>query len=333
MERKPKSDSYRKAVLTAQNIIKSRTGNAIMKQAYKTADKQVEKKARLIEHRKGKELRKLTQEKEQFINEQDEKLKKKDVSKTRSAKDNDAAQQVVVEIRIPSEKDFVAEDENCEDVSAVAKSPRTAKSSLTRQKRNAGRLKDVCNAVEAKNQSNEIFTTQLEEYEFTESGEIVLPVKTIREFNEEAKRGRLPHNEIELRTTNFYEDYDQIASWLSAVEMENLGHFQRTPKSSRRKNKPLQDGVPTNDKNSEQNSCKSGKGKPDVDKGLLKLPQINDKLYSPASSRRMIAKSLKRMESLDDPRFTNLLDSLTPVNGTLKLPKIPRSVESKSRAS
>lgn len=336
MERKPTSDSYRKAVLTAQNIIKSRTGNAIMKQAYKTADKQVEKKARLIDHRKGKELRKLTHEKVQFINEQDGKLKRKDLSKTRSAKHKDPApQQVVVEIRIPSEKDFAAENENCDEIPAEAKSPRTAKSSLTREKCNAGKFKDVCSAAEAKNQSIEIFTTQIEDYEFTENREIVLPVKTIREFNEEAKRGRLPDNEIELRTTNFYQDYDQIASWLSAVERENLGHFQRTPKSSRRKNKtPHDGGAPTNDKeNSGKNACKSAKSKLDDDKGLLKLPQISDKLHSPVSSRRTIAKSLKRMESLDDPRFTNLLDTLTPVNGTLKLPKISRSVESKSRAS
>lgn len=319
MERKPTSDSHRKAVLTAQNIIKSRTGNAIMKQAYKTVDKQAQKKARLIDHRKGKELSKLTHEKTQFINEQDEKLKRKDVSKTRSANHTDAAQPVVVEIRIPRRD----EDGNCGDLPAVAKSPRTAKSPLTREKCITGKVKDVCCVAEAKKQSSEIFTTRIEDYEFTENGEIVLSVKTIREFNEEAKRGRLPDNEIEIRTTNFYQDYDQIASWLSAVERENLGHFQRTPKSSRRKNKALHDeGAKTNEKeNSEKNICKSAKAKLDDDKGFLKLPQISDKRQSPASSRLTIAKSLKRMQSLDDPRFTNLLDTLTPVNGTLKLPE------------
>ena len=109
MERKPKSDSYRRAVQAAQNIIKSRTGNAIIKQAYGAADRQAEKKARLIEHKKGKELRKLAFEKVQFIHEQDEKLKRQEPERTR-AKNSDGIQ-TILEIRIPSEKDF-AEDEN-----------------------------------------------------------------------------------------------------------------------------------------------------------------------------------------------------------------------------
>ncbi|KAJ7390405.1 hypothetical protein OS493_025662 [Desmophyllum pertusum] len=335
MDRRPKSDSYRKAVLTAQNIIKSRTGNAIMKQAYKTADRQAEKKARLIDHRKGKELRKLAHEKVQFINEQDEKLKRKDLSKTRAAKHNDTgAQPVVVEIRIPSEKDFVAVEEHCDEIPEAVRSPRTARSSLMRGKLNAEKRKDVCSAAQTKNQSNEIFTTQIEDYEFTENGEFVLAVKTIRDFNEEAKRGRLPESEIEVRTTNFYQNHDQITSWLNDVERDNLGHFQRTPKSSRRKNKKgAEDGeVPTKDKeNSElKNTCKSAKGKLANDKGFLKLPRITYKPESPVSSR---TKSFKRMDSLEDPRFTKLLNTLTPVKGTLKLPKIPRSAESKSRAS
>lgn len=330
MDRKPKSDSYRKAVLTAQNIIKSRTGNAIIKQAYKTADRQAEKKARLIDHRKGKELRKLAHEKVQFINEQDEKLKRKDLSKTRAAKHNDTgAQPVVVEIRIPSEKDFVAVEEHCDEIPEAVRSPRTARSSLMRGKLNAEKRKDVCSAMQTKNQSNEIFTTQIEDYEFTENGEFVLAVKTIRDFNEEAKRGRLPESEIEVRTTNFYQDHDQITSWLNDVERDNLGHFQRTPRSSRRKNKKAEDGeVPTKDKeNSElKNTYKSAKGKLANDKGFLKLPRITYKPESPVSSR---TKSFKRMESLEDPRFTKLLNTLTPVKGTLKLPKIPRSAESK----
>lgn len=332
MDRKPKSDSYRKAVLTAQNIIKSRTGNAIIKQAYKTADRQAEKKARLIDHRNGKELRKLAHEKVQFINEQDEKLKRKDLSKTRAAKHNDTgAQPVVFEIRIPSEKDFVAE--KGDEIPAAVGSPRTARSSLTRGKLDAEKRNEVCSAMQTKNQSNEIFTTQIEDYEFTENGEFVLAVKTIRDFNEEAKRGRLPESEIEVRTTNFYQDHDQITSWLNDVERDNLGHFQRTPRSSRRKNKKAEDGeVPTKDKeNSElKNTYKSAKGKLANDKGFLKLPRITYKPESPVSSR---TKSFKRMESLEDPRFTKLLNTLTPVKGTLKLPKIPRSAESKSRAS
>ena len=287
-----------------------------MKQAYKTADRQVERKARLIDHRKGKELRKLAHEKTQFINEQDEKLKRKEVSKTRAAKTNEA-RSVVLEIRIPSEKDFAGDDEHCEATLEEAKSPRT-------RAKHAVKCRDVGTAKETKPQSCEIFTTQIEDYEFTDQGEIVLPVKTIREFNEEAKRGRLPDSEIELRTTNFYQDFDQIASWLTAVEKENLGHFQRTPKNSRHRNKNTESG--------DAKLCKSGKGKLEDEGGLLKLPRISNITESPVSSRRTKA-PLKTMESLDDPRFTNLLESLTPVNGTLKLPNIARSIENKSRAS
>lgn len=258
----------------------------------------------------------MAHEKTQFINEQDEKLKRKEVSKTRAAKTNEA-RSVVLEIRIPSEKDFAGDDEHCEATLEEAKSPRT-------KAKHAVKCRDVGSDKETKPQSCEIFTTQIEDYEFTDQGEIVLPVKTIREFNEEAKRGRLPDSEIELRTTNFYQDFDQIASWLTAVEKENLGHFQRTPKNSRHRNKNTESG--------DAKLCKSGKGKLEDEGGLLKLPRIRNITESPVSSRRTKA-PLKTMESLDDPRFTNLLESLTPVNGTLKLPNIARSIENKSRAS
>ena len=326
MERKPKSDSYRRAVQAAQNIIKSRTGNAIIKQAYRAADRQAEKKARLIEHKKGKELRKLALEKVQFIYEQDEKLKRKEPEKTR-AKNSDGIQ-TILEIRIPSEKDF-AEDENCEENLVSRISPRTVRSSPRKEQ-----CRTVGSWKQKESQPGEIFPTQIEEYEleYEENGEIILPARTIREFNEEARRGRLPENEIELRTTNFYQDYadyDQITSWLNAVERQDPGHFQRTPRSGRKKSKKVQDGE-VQAQLKEYTGLNTAKAAED-DKGFLKLPKINSNVESPISCR---TKSFKRVESLDDPRFTNLLDSLTPVkNATLKLPKIPRSAEGKSRAS
>ena len=326
MERKPKSDSYRRAVQAAQNIIKSRTGNAIMKQAYGAADRQVAKKARLIEHKKGKELRKLALEKVQFIHEQDEKLKRKEPLKTR-ARNSDGAQ-TILEVRIPSEKDF-AEDENCEENLVSRRSPRTVRSSPRKEQ-----CRTVGSSKQKENHAGEIFPTQIEEYEleYEENGEIILPVRTIRairEFNEEARRGRLPENEIELRTTNFYQDYYQITGWLNAAERQNPGHFQRTPRSGRKKNKKVQDGgVQAQLKElTELNTAKTVED----DKGFLKLPKMNSNAESSIWCR---TKSFKRVESLDDPRFTNLLNSLTPVkNATLKLPKIPRTAECKSRAS
>ena len=324
MERKPKSDSYRRAVQAAQNIIKSRTGNAIMKQAYGAADRQAEKKARLIEHKKGKELRKLALEKVQFIHEQDEKLKRKEAEKTR-AKNSDGIQ-TILEIRIPSEKDF-AKDENCKENLVSRRSPRTVRSSPRKEQ-----CRTVGSWRQKESQPGEIFPTQIEDYEleYEENGEIILPVRIIREFNEEARRGRLPENEIELRTTNFYQDYDQITSWLNAVDRrQDPGHFQRTPRSGRKKNKKVQDGE-VQAQLKEYTGLNAAKTAED-DKGFLKLPKINSNVESPISCG---TKSFKRVESLDDPRFNNLLDSLTPVkNATLKLPKIPRSAECKSRAS
>ena len=307
----------------AQNIIKSRTGNAIMKQAYGAANRQAEKKARLIEHKKGKELRKLALEKIQFIHEQDEKLKKKEAEKTR-AKNSDGIQ-TILEIRIPSEKDF-AEDENCEENLVSRISPRTVRSSPRKEQ-----CRTVGSWKKKESQPGEIFPTQIEDYEleYEENGEIILPVRIIREFNEKARRGRLPENEIELRTTNFYQDYDQITSWLNAVERQDPGHFQQTPRSGRKKNKKVQDGE-VQAQLKEYTGLNAAKTAED-DKGFLKLPKINSNVKSSISCR---TKSFKRVESLDDPRFTNLLDSLTPVkNATLKLPKIPRSDEGKSRAS
>lgn len=310
----------------AQNIIKSRTGNAIMKQAYGAADRQAEKKARLIEHKKGKELRKLALEKVQFIHEQDEKLKRKEAEKTR-AKNSDGIQ-TILEIRIPSEKDF-AKDENCKENLVSRRSPRTVRSSPRKEQ-----CRTVGSWRQKESQPGEIFPTQIEDYEleYEENGEIILPVRIIREFNEEARRGRLPENEIELRTTNLYQDYadyDQITSWLNAVERQDPGHFQRTPRSGRKKNKKVQDGE-VQAQLKEYTGLNTAKAAED-DKGFLKLPKINSNVESPISCR---TKSFKRVESLDDPRFTNLLDSLTPVkNTTLELPKIPRSAECKSRAS
>lgn len=308
----------------AQNIIKSRTGNAIMKQAYGAADRQAEKKARLIEHKKGKELRKLALEKVQFIHEQDEKLKRKEAEKTR-AKNSDGIQ-TILEIRIPSEKDF-AKDENCKENLVSRRSPRTVRSSPRKEQ-----CRTVGSWRQKESQPGEIFPTQIEDYEleYEENGEIILPVRIIREFNEEARRGRLPENEIELRTTNFYQDYDQITSWLNAVDRrQDPGHFQRTPRSGRKKNKKVQDGE-VQAQLKEYTGLNAAKTAED-DKGFLKLPKINSNVESPISCG---TKSFKRVESLDDPRFNNLLDSLTPVkNATLKLPKIPRSAECKSRAS
>jgi len=82
----------------------------IMKQANRAAEEQVENKARLIDKRKGIGPRKLARDKVQFINEQEEKLKRKESHNTRASKQNDAPQEVVVEIRIPGEKDFAAEN-------------------------------------------------------------------------------------------------------------------------------------------------------------------------------------------------------------------------------
>ena len=297
-----------------------------MKQAYGAADRQAEKKARLIEHKKGKELRKLALEKVQFIYEQDEKLKRKEPEKTR-AKNSDGIQ-TILEIRIPSEKDF-AKDENCKENLVSRRSPRTVRSSPRKEQ-----CRTVGSWRQKESQPGEIFPTQIEDYEleYEENGEIILPVRIIREFNEEARRGRLPENEIELRTTNLYQDYadyDQITSWLNAVERQDPGHFQRTPRSGRKKNKKVQDGE-VQAQLKEYTGLNTAKAAED-DKGFLKLPKINSNVESPISCR---TKSFKRVESLDDPRFTNLLDSLTPVkNTTLELPKIPRSAECKSRAS
>lgn len=113
------------------------------------------------------------------------------------------------------------------------------------------------------------------------------------------------------------------------MERQDPGHFQRTPRSGRKKNKKVQDGE-VQAQLKEYTGLNAAKTAED-DKGFLKLPKINSNVKSSISCR---TKSFRRVESLDDPRFTNLLDSLTPVkNATLKLPKIPRSDEGKSRAS
>ena len=268
-----------------------------MKQAYRATDGKMVKKTRLIDKRKGKESRKLARDKVQFINEQDDKLKRKEFTNTRTSKDNEALPAVVVEIRIPGEKDIATENKNCGEIPEEVKTARTARSSSTREKQNAQKANNLLSGF---------FAAQMEDHEFKESGDTVLTAKTIRKFNKEVKRGKLPDNEIDVRSPNFYKDFDQIAAWLSAVERETMGHFQRTP----RKNKtPRDGGASTNDhKNSEQNACKSSKNKVKVDdkRGFLKLPQINNKFNSTISSRNLWR---ELMDSLYDLRFTNLLNT------------------------
>lgn len=247
-----------------------------MKQAYRPADEQMENKIRLIDKRKGKKSRKLARDKVQLIDEQDDKLKRKEFTNTRASKHNEVPQAVVVEIRTPGEQDFAAENKNCGEIPEEAKTARTARGSSTREKQNAQK---------ANKSLSDYVATQIEDNEFTENGDIVLTVKTIRKFNKEVKRGRLPDNEIEARSPNFYKNFDQIAAWLNAVERETLGHFQRTPRENKT---PHDGGTPTNDQtNSEENAWKSSKNKDKVDdkRGLLKLPQINDKLNCTISSR------------------------------------------------
>ena len=206
-----------------------------MKQAYRATDGKMVKKTRLIDKRKGKESRKLARDKVQFINEQDDKLKRKEFTNTRTSKDNEALPAVVVEIRIPGEKDIATENKNCGEIPEEVKTARTARSSSTREKQNAQKANNLLSGF---------FAAQMEDHEFKENGDTVLTAKTIRKFNKEVKRGRLPDNEIDVRSPNFYKDFDQIAAWLSAVERETMGHFQRTP----RKNKtPREGGASTND--------------------------------------------------------------------------------------
>lgn len=240
-----------------------------MKQAYRPADEQMENKIRLIDKRKGKKSRKLARDKAQLINEQDDKLKRKEFTNTRASKHNEAPQAVVVEIRTPGEQDFAPENKNCGEIPEEAKTARTARGSSTRERQNAQK---------ANKSLSDYVATQIEDNEFTENGDIVLTVKTIRKFNKEVKRGRLPDNEIEARSPNFYKNFDQIAAWLNAVERETLGDFQRTPRENK---------TPHDQTNSEENAWKSSKNKDKVDdkRGLLKLPQINDKLNCTISSR------------------------------------------------
>ena len=206
-----------------------------MKQAYRTADKKMEKKARLIDKKKGKESRKLARDKAQFINEKDDNLKKKEFINTRASKHNEPPQAVVVEIRTPGEKDFTAENKNCGGIPEEAKTAWTTRDSSTKEKQNARKAN--------KSSVSGFFATQIKDNEFTENGDIVLTVKTIRKFNKEVKRGRLPDIEIEARSPNFYTDFNQIAAWLSEVERETLGHFQRTPQQNKT---PRDGGTTTN---------------------------------------------------------------------------------------
>ena len=70
-----------------------------MKQAYRAADKQVEKRARLVDKGKGKDKNKV-----QFINERYEKLKRKDFPKTQESKHSKARKRSLSKFEFPERK-------------------------------------------------------------------------------------------------------------------------------------------------------------------------------------------------------------------------------------
>ena len=159
-------------------------------------------------------------------------MKREEFTNTRASKHNEPPQAVVVEIRTPGEKDFAAENKNCGGIPEEAKTAWTTRGSSTKEKQNARKAN--------KSSVSGFFATQIKENEFTENGDNVLTVKTIRKFNKEVKRERLPDSEIEARSPQLLHRLQSNSGLAQRGRKENLGALSKNAateqNTSRRRN-------------------------------------------------------------------------------------------------
>lgn len=321
--------SLEKAVSAARHLMKSRTGAAIIKQSYVNKHNFAEKTTHMMEEMKDKELRRLVRDKKQFIMEQDEKFHSPSTTrKTKASKSNTAAA-CKITVQIPSENDFPLSlshlPNKCE---AISDSTQTA---LCRKKSSSPHVVKTEDELQKKRKAAQPCSlkcnTQVKSMLLEKDGKR----KTEEQFTlkknadvlleEQAKRSS---SAADVVRTTFCDSSDRIANWIKEVDAANKREeTEEAPllikaASFGRSGKDLC-SMPVSVQ--KELDAKSTEGHE-----RLRLPKINTLPSSKTSPRP----TLKRYDSLHDPRFTKLMKSLTPVSKPLKLPNIPKKDKERS---
>lgn len=326
----------KKAVNAARFVIRSRTGAAILKTSYQQkSDIVFEKSAHLLSGIQKKEMRKLERDRSRFMKDQNGKLKVFEQS-TESltprsshllcsvSKKTKAAQRLLKENERPTKDSEAKLKEESERKGSTRKEKASKEHQENKYNRDAVlyRRDFVPNFSKSPKPAWEKheYLEETDEKEDQENSKIT--------ENIELTKMKLLHHNLD-----FFGSDKRLEIWLNEVDLANIDRKLSSERRKRRKqrNSPAKDAeheviMPKIDfcDNSELLNTEGieDSGKSDCNNSSLKLPRLNQTLSSsPVESRRHGLKTASN-KSLDDPRFTRLIDSLASSDNSLKLPKI-----------
>ena len=315
MEGATRTTTMNKAVTAAHQIIKSRTGVTIIRQSYNRGKKNG--RGRTQENFNLKELRKLQQNKRQYS------------QKLEEAGSNPEQRQASSPVESPS-KTKVGE-------AGKWASPRThRKVKTSAEVKHEDTSSPPPNAALLDERREEVATNILVRlptpFENCDS-ELREDKEINNDIEEQEQPGKLLNNKV---TTNsqirLYHENWKVSTWLASID-EAIPSSERDPAvatlsstSSRKHRDAAEADSKTNIR--EESSVlpmPSTTDKPPKS-ATLTLPKISCS-NSSVSVRVSRSRKMRRTDSLNDPRFTQLLQTLTSVNGTLKLPPIVKTEE------
>lgn len=301
--------SFKKAVHAARFVIRSRTGVAILKNSYKQkSDPPTQKTAKLLQEINVKEMRKLERDRKQFVIEQSQKVNIEKVLSESSRKSQSSQKTVSQELKdlvnkkTGAQRLRVIDEETCEN------------------------MKNSTNAVLYRRDFALVPLSEKRSKMAWEQNDIENGENT----QENSQTSHLTRKKLLRHNLDFYDEKQSLEIWLNKVEIANLTRKEKSAgKSKKQKYSEQEKDLSSQQQTSFLPNCddvKSTSQKLQLPKlalpkyctteNSLKLPKLESSV-TPDSSR---VKS--EMEgSLKDPRFTRLIDSLTP-SKKLKLPQI-----------
>lgn len=311
--------SFKKAVHAARFIIKSRTGVAILKKNYQEkSDPILEKSTQLLKGSKAKEMRKLERDMTQFVNGQSEKFKNGD--KASESLTQRTAQKIVIK----------------ETKDTANEKIRTQRPRLNGE--------SVCQSMKYNTEAvlyrRDVFPV------FEKRSKLAWDESDNKENKQETlKTPTLTRKKILNHNLSSYTENKRLEMWLNEVEIANLERREEVAGRNRKKRKERHVEQESNSSQQPQRlllpKCEDKKSQSDASCKKLELPKLEQCRSSTENSINLpkIGQSVtpdssrdksKIEESLSDPRFTRLMDSLTPSKSSLKLPQIIMKPNSRS---
>ena len=312
-------NSLSRAVSAARYVMHSRTGVAILKQSYVTKQGLPGRSVQKIHEFKGKELRRLASERTQFISRHDEKLQPSpsSVRRTKGPHTTSSKESSEQRRRLKETSQLACQGES-HSPSSVRKASDCKSGSGSPGK--VSNFKSQASKLDSLPESAEKMKTPRELSPELEGPSDAHRKGSEREKDQSNMAGRISSTQkSEQRAKNEQGQfigltrgaYDRITEWIEDVDRAN----RTEPTTSN-----YDDFARTAIRKCESNSSLTlgdGEGKPC---DALKLPKIE----KPKSDSRSPRPTLKRFDALVDPRFTNLMEALTPAAKPLKLPSIAK---------